>query len=349
LEADPVSFNVEFVVVADSPEAEAVQEWEEWGTPFQDIPARTRVVGGPLADEAPKTSTLSVAHTEADFPDLFLTSRRGADLTCRLQLNDVLRTQGSQTGWLRIRGVTPAGALSVDIRVKRTEAASITFSAGNATGVSPEVLLRELDELSDIEEDDRVQVELPTGSAVSSLTGVALPAGLEVYHRRVARALAALQGHTSQRLLMPEVLSASKAEIDRLVYFAEIYGGTPAESEWTSGEWDVPDDPEEAKELLQTFIPALIAGTHNVYALERPAIRLGDSTYLIDHPVAIVRLSYRLPPGFELHMARPGGSVPILPGEDRRITVAAVQDWKPGSIEFPGDAPHGSSPPSTAA
>lgn len=340
LKADPVSLNVEFVVAADSPEAQAVKEWEEWGTPFKDIPARTRVIGGPLADEEPKSSKLSVAHFEADLPDLFLTSRRQDELTCRLRLDDVLRTQGSQTGWLRIRGATPARALSVDIRIKRTEAASVTFSAGDARGVSPEVLLRELDELSEIKRDNRVQVELPTGSAVSSLTGVSLPAGLEVYHRRVAAALAAIQGHTSQRLLMPNVLDASKAEIDRLVYFAEIYGGTPAESEWTTGEWGVPDDPEEAKTLLQTVIPALIAGTHNIYPLERPTIRLGAETYLIDHPVVIVRHSFRLPPDFDLGMVQPGGSVPILPGEDRRITVSAVQDWTPGSIDFPGDDPH---------
>ncbi|KQQ28615.1 hypothetical protein [Frondihabitans sp. Leaf304] len=334
--ADPVFLQMQFEVAPESPEAQAVTDWHQWGIPFDGIPAKTRVAGGPFAEAEAKTSQLSVSLVERELPELFFTIRDGDKLVFRSRLTKVARTRGIQTGWFRIYGVTEAHTLAVDLRIKEDES-SVTFAVADVSGVDPAAVLAELDALEMLAPRHRVSVELPSGAAVAGLTDVRIPGALEAYVRRVAAGLLALQSHTSEQLVMPDVLGASAEEIDRLDSLVSIYAGQTSESTWSSGEWAVPEDPDDAAQLLNEMLPALLAGKSNLYAVERPTLTLGDMKVVIDHPLATARRSYRLPDGFDLGSVKPGGIIPLLPGDDARITTAAVAEWTPGSITFPSE------------
>ncbi|CCQ46232.1 hypothetical protein ARTSIC4J27_2192 [Pseudarthrobacter siccitolerans] len=334
-EIDPISMDVEFLVKPGTPEHDAVREWEEWGTPFQDVRVRTTTTGGPFAHEEPVESTFSIVEgSGVDRPFIYLRcTESNGQRRFRKPLVVTSQTVGSQTGWLRLVLDTPERSLTFELRFKQGESAEAKVQMGNVEGRNPESVCDELEELLGICESDVVSVETDAGNALLGAHGAVLPSALEALYLPVARHLTLLQAHTAPALVMPSIAEITDGQFRHLSLLATIYGGDPHCWRWTELKFQVPEDDTEAA-FIRTVVIDAIAGRGTMVQVETPVFPLGNRTYTIDHPLASTTHSVQLESGVDPATLLPGDTFRLVPGTDDTVTTAKVADWTPGSIQF---------------
>jgi hypothetical protein len=332
---DPISMDVEFLVTPGTPKHDAVREWEDWGTPFQDIRVRTTTTGGPFVHEEPVESTVSIVErSHADGPLLYLRcTERSGQRRFRMPLVVTSQTVGSQTSWLRLVLDTPERSLNFELRFKQGESAEAKVQMGNVDGRNPESVCDELEELLGICESDVISVETDARNALIGAHGAVLPSAFEALYLPVARHLTLLQSHTGPTLVMPSISEITDSQFRHLSLLATIYGGVPHRWSWTELRFQVPEDDTRAASLRTVVIDA-IAGRGTIVQVETPVFALGNRTYTVDHPVASSTHSVQLEQGVDLARLRAGDTFRLVPGTDDSVTTAKVVDWTPGSIQF---------------
>jgi hypothetical protein len=334
-EIDPISLEIEFLAAPGTAEYDAVRAWAEWGIPVKDAHVKTRVVGGPLSEDAPVESTVSIIERgHAESPALYLrcTASDGKS-RFRMPLTVRARTIGASTGWLRLILETPERALNFELRFKRRQSAVAKIQMGNIDGGNPEAVRDELGILLRISPGDVISVETGNGQSLIRSSGTALPTALEAIHLPVARYLTQLQAHTASMLVMPSITEITDNQFRYLALLASIYGGAAHKWKWTQVTLQVPDDDSQAEQIRGVAVNA-VEGSRTLVKVEAPVFQLGNRTYAIDHPLASTAHSMQLEPGIEPAALRSGDTFRLVPGPDAGVTTAKVVDWTPGSIEF---------------
>jgi len=332
---DPIQIQATFDVEEGSPEFEKLRAFEEWGIPYSDVPAQTKVQGGPLGEEEFQTSFLSVTPIESDYPDLYFVVRTAEGSTRWRQPLDVqTRTRGRSTGWYRVTATTLRRTLSLELRVGTEDGVSIELSVGNLAGQDPRLVLEEIDALLSIEADDAVSIEMQNGASLVKGVAMLPPTALATYYRPVAHGLAFLQIKTSDLVQMPHVLEATQGELRHLQRMVDLYEGKAEVSTWESTEFRVPEGPEEASKAIEELGEVLAKGLVPVL-IEQPAVTLAGTSFVIEHPIVTQRATLQLQNPNALNEAVPGSSVIFTPGDDNHVVVAAVVDWIPGSMDLP--------------
>lgn len=331
---DPIHLEVAFLVEEGSLEASALRDWEEWGIPFTDIPARTVTHGGPFDGEAHDDSHLSFVQTDQAGPTLFFVVRDGAGaVRLRLPLSVLERTRGMRTGWLRVIAETPRRVLRFEMRSKgANQDPTFAGTLGDVDGLDPVQVLDEANLLLTVEATDTFALELQNGMRILGGSGLGLPSALDEYFRPVASALANLQASTTQTLIMPDVQQVTLGQLRALERYQAIYGGTAEEWTWSQASLTVPTDPTDAAIFLGEQLPGMLEGRWVPVVVEQPLVSLADRAFLVERPLVTTRRSFRLAPGVDLATLQPGDTVPLIPGDDDRVTTAAVVDWTPGSV-----------------
>lgn len=335
MKIDPIGAEVEFLTTPGTPEHDAVREWEEWGTPFQDVRVRMSTTGGPFAHEEAVESTVSlIERSRVDSASLYLRCTEiSGQRRFRMPLVITSQTTGSETGWLRLVLDTPERSLNFELRFKQGEGVEAKVQMGNIDGRNPESVCDELVELLGIGESDVISVETDAGNVLLGAHGAVLPSALEALYLPVASHLTLLQLHTAPALVMPSIAEITDDQFRHLSLIAAIYGGVPHCWNWTELTLQVPESDTEAASIRTAVIDA-IAGRGTIVQVEKPAFTLGNRTYTIDHPLASTMHSVQLERGVDLEALQPGDTFRIVPGTDGSVTTAKVVDWTPGSFQF---------------
>jgi hypothetical protein len=323
-EIDPISIQVQFVVEPSSEEQRKLEDWRIWGIPFRDVEAVVESQGGPLQVRTPRSGRVSFrrAGQTADYPDLALTttSPSGEDKgQIVLTATDV--SKGFVGGGTRVRGISRAGVVEVDLRVGSElshDHAEIRLL--ETAGLLPDSVLHEVDILVDIAEDDTFQIAVAGGPDI--LTGTALrPPPLAAFIRTVAADLAGLQPHTSDELVMPDVRGITESQLGRLHQLAQIYAGQALQMTWDSLVFTV-NDPSGLHEVP-------LDGTGALVVTEQPVFVVGPRQFQITQRLATQYLTPTIPTGVDRTQWNPGDEVELVPGEDNRLIIAAVVDDLP--------------------
>ena len=332
---DPIQLQATFDVEEGSPEFEKLRAFEEWGIPYSDVPARTKVHGGPLREEEFQNSFLSITPVESAYPDLYLVVRTADGSTRWRQPLDVqTRTQGRATGWYRLTATTLRKTLSLELRVGAEDGVSVELRLGNLAGQDPRLVLEEIDALLGIEADDAVSIEMQNGASLVKGVAMLPPTALAKYYRPVAHGLSFLQSKTSDLVQMPDVLETTQGELRHLQRMVDLYGGKAEVSTWESAEFRISKNSEEASKAIGELAEVLAKGLVPVL-IEQPAVTLAGTSFVIEHPIVTQRASLQLQNSNALNEAVPGISVILTPGDDNQVVIAAVVDWTPGSMDLP--------------
>ncbi|KAA0960802.1 hypothetical protein FQ142_07925 [Microbacterium sp. ANT_H45B] len=336
---DPVSWDVTFLEEAGSEGAAAIQEWADWGTPFQNVRGRVRMIGGPLPDPADdideRESRLSFAEVKrADPPPLYLRCLTAAgDTRFRFRLIPRIRTTGAKTGWMKLVTETPEGIIRFDIRIKGEEGMQVNAEIGQLHGKDPESVLAEARVLLQVAEGDVFSVEINQTAPLFKSHGTVLPTALEGTVVPMADALSSLQSRTSAELRMPDMASITDSQFGLLLRYASIYGGTAHVWRWREISIYAPTDVSEIPAFIEQ-IGELLGGKYIPVYVEEPVFKLGEDSYKIDHPLVTTRHSVRLVEGQDLDAVQPGEQIRLGPGADEKVTTAMVVDWTPGTSVF---------------
>jgi hypothetical protein len=230
-------------------------------------------------------------------------------------------SKGFVGGGTRVRGISRAGVVEVDLRVGSElshDHAEIRLL--ETAGLLPDSVLHEVDILVDIAEDDTFQIAVAGGPDI--LTGTALrPPPLAAFIRTVAADLAGLQPHTSDELVMPDVGGITESQLGRLHQLAQIYAGQALQMTWDSLVFTV-NDPSGLHEVP-------LDGTGALVVTEQPVFVVGPRQFQITQRLATQYLTPTIPTGVDRTQWNPGDEVELVPGEDNRLVIAAVVDDLP--------------------
>ena len=192
-EIEPISIQVQFLVEPGSEEQRKLEDWRIWGIPFRDVEAVVESQGGPLQDPPPRRGRVSFQHAgqTGDYPDLAMTttSPSGEDKgEIGLTATDV--SKGFVGGGTRVRGISRAGVVEVDLRVgSELSQDHAEIRLLETAGLLPDSVLHEVDILLGV---GTFQIFVAEGPDI--LTGTALrPPPLAAFIRTVAADLAGLQ------------------------------------------------------------------------------------------------------------------------------------------------------------
>lgn len=330
-ESDPLSLEITFLAKDDSPEQAAITRWQDWGTPFTDVPATTVIHGGPYDGETHEDALLSFvgATTAGEHPDLFFVVRDEDDATrFKLPLSVLSRTRGVKTGWLLLEAETPMRSLRFELRVKSQTDASLDVELGNVDGLDPELVLQELTGLAGIQASDSFAIEVRGNVRVVGGHRVTPPEMLERFYLPTARILTMLQQHTSAVVEMPDVQQMTLQEFEDLERLEALYGGTPEVSTWSSRSLVLNSDRPVDQQQLSAIRNATVAPM----ILTQPLLTLAGRVIKIDHPLFTRLHSWKLDESVDLTELRPGDTVMLVPNDDDQMTTAPVSEWSPGSM-----------------
>tara|TARA_R110002051_G_scaffold325547_1_gene428767 strand:+ start:19159 stop:20907 length:1749 start_codon:yes stop_codon:yes gene_type:complete len=327
---DPINVEVTFLAPPGTSEYDAVRDWREWGIPFQDVPARTLQTGGPFSGETHEDSLLSfVAVSTRSYPSLFLkVTKEDGTLRFHKSMRTVEVTHGSSTGWLRLVIESTHKTLRMDFRSKSEGTPEVGFEVGDVEGLVPADVLREVDDFQSIGQSDTFVIEIEGGAVLLSGTGMVAATVIEDFYRPVAASLTSLQSSTVDSLLMPRVLDIQMGQFETLKRYVSVYGGEARVWTWEESTAQVPEDPAQA-ENFKIQLRRLIEGEVVSTKIERPLLKLADSEYRIQRPIVTTQHSLRVLPELDIDSLLPGQTVQVFPGEDNRVTIAAVVDWSP--------------------
>jgi hypothetical protein len=166
-EIEPISVHVQFLVDQDSAEQRKLEDWRMWGIPFQNVEALIRNHGGPLQDPTPRRGRVSFqrAGPTGHRPDLALTTTSpSGESKGQIALTATDVSKGLVGGGTRVRGVSKAGIVEVDLRVgSELSQDHAEIRLVETAGLPPDSVLRELDILCAIAEEDTFQIAVARG------------------------------------------------------------------------------------------------------------------------------------------------------------------------------------------
>lgn len=330
--ADPIRLHFEFLDAPGTAEHQAVQDWLNWGIPFENVRARTKRTGGPMGDQFSEESTLSFVEVDREsHPDLLFTAT-AVDGSTRLEkrLQTVTATRGAVTDGLRITAKTRFDVVRMEFRAGNGAPADVRFSTGSLDGLRPADALRELDEILTVEESDVVSIEVESGELLLRGGGMTASDVLRDFHRAIAEGLVVLQEHATERFVMPDVTEVTVGELDVFKDYVAIYSGKPRVRTWISRGFGIPADASpEQLDRARRDIAELIERQAVPRDVERPRFALGNRAYNIQRPLVTTPHSVVFPELGEVLSLEPGDEWRLLPGDDNRITTVPLADWTP--------------------
>ena len=242
-------------------------------------------------------------------------------------------TEGARTGWRRVVAETWQRSLRFELKFKRDED-ELDFSGavGVVTGLEPSPLAAEIEQLLTIDGEISFAIETVEGQPLARGRAAHMPMALRDFFLPVASGLTALQPHAAEHLLMPDLREVTMGEIRKLRRLVSLYEGTPEHGTWSTASLTAPEDPADASTLLQQDLPRWLDEGLTPILVETPTVVLGDRSYLIDHPIAVIRRSIQLAPGTDLDALGPGDIIHFVPGDDDSVTTAPVAEWTLKSV-----------------
>lgn len=330
---EPMRLEMEFIVKNETPEQERLQAWQEWGIPFTDVPAKVQQIGGPLADEEAIETVMSIS-TPPYVDDLhwFLAclDMEGISRFQRLPLTATDVTMGPSTGWKRVVLETPCKSLNFDLRIKPSGEVALAVKVGDLRGSDPELVRDELTQFLRIAKDDILRFELSSGTLVFPWTRFGLPPAFTNCCLPVAQGLINLQVHTSQRLIMPDVVKVTPAQLKGLEGLVSIFQGNPQERGWSA--FGIHPKTDVSEDLLEDMAQALQEGGRLCY-VDTVTVNLGEDSFLIDHPLMAVSDSARLNDTGARTVSNDDAIMFDFDGNDTMI-VSALPDWDPTATKI---------------
>lgn len=320
-EVEPIHFNVRFLVDPGTPEADAVEEWQTWGVPFSDVRADTQVTGGPFAEEMSSVGVVSLGAAElpTDLPRLDLRSLSDQPPDpIPLVVKEV--TRGSVGGGLRVTGGSLSGVIEVEARVSSSIApSSFGLQLAPAEGQKPAAVARDLERLEAIAHAGQFACGVEDGPDLAVGSDLVSPpiAGILLH---IARDLARLQPHTTEKLLMPDIATVTEWQFDQLHRLATIYDQGAITETWERLVFTIDDS---------GFLRDSRAGLDGTGALvqrEYPEFKLGETSYLITRELAHTHLTPKLAPHIDRAALVDGSELELVPGDDNRLVHAVIVD-----------------------
>jgi hypothetical protein len=325
-EIEPISINVQFLVDRSSEEQRKLEDWRLWGIPFQDVDALIQSHGGPLQDPTPRRGRTSIQRADATshHPDLALISISSTgDSKGEILVSTTDVSKGLVGGGTRVRGISEAGIIEVDVRVGSELAEDqAEIRLVHTAGRVPKSIHRELAVLCSIDPEDTLRVAVAGGPAIISGTNLRPPPLAELV-LSVAADLATLQPHTSDELVIPDLESVTEAQLAQLHQLAEIYAGKALQLTWDCLVFTV-KDPAGLRALPMD-------GTGALVVTEQPVFLLGSTQFQITQQLATQYLSPTVPSGVDRARWRLGDEIELVPGQDNRLVIAAVADDLPAT------------------
>ena len=314
--------SIQFKVEPETGDAQAVQDWFEWGVPFENLPATVEQVGGPFPGTTEGFFTPRVKPSPRPYPDIVLTAVDDSnDTVGRLRFTVREATTGMTTGWIRLVGYTPSGLVRFEQRLVPHEPENthnaVSFSVGNLDGADPAAVLAEIEALMSIKPDHRVDVAVEDVTPLFVAKNYQLPAVLPQIEI-IARSLIALQPHANDKLLMPDIDGVLVGEVSALQNLVAVYEGGADGTTW-----------DEAYVTVSALSDLDVLQSGMMLQIQtEPEFTLGSRTYHIDHTVVDSRASVQLDPTVNPKSVAGGKEIRLVPADDATRVVAPLADWE---------------------
>lgn len=320
-EVEPISFEMEFLVEADSPQAQQIMDWRAWGVPFTDIRARTRHVGGPFHEEEAKEAYISfvLPPDPYTYPNLQLNvkSSAGEGRRSLLLLSDEV-TRGINGRGLRIVAKSPSGIFQLEIRIgSNLQPDDTQMTVLPPAGLSPTPVRDDLALLDSIDPNDEFEIVILNGPAIARGTGLQGATIAEII-LPIARNLAELQTSTIDRFIMPDVTETTVNQAEQLERLTKIYNGDALTTTWDRLVLFAPEKGE-------LDLSPLDKG-HYIGIIEQPIFALGATRYQVTKRMVRSYMNPKLTVPIDVKALKPGDEIELEPNGDPTLVIAAIMD-----------------------
>jgi hypothetical protein len=225
-----------------SPEHTAVEEFLQFGAPFEDVPGTVIEVTGPPGVATTNSGAglfqfMPVAGSAAAIPDLEVrvVGTEGSILHA-VDLVDVQTSAAvAGPGWY-LSGRDRGGAVEFEFLINGGDGHTVQMNGRSLTGKTPNEILPALRLVADVRDGTGLVVAIRGGGPAVTPTWDMRDeplAQLARFHVRLAEALAAIQQHTVYRVTVLDVEALTGEDLDQILRVGRLVRGEQIEAEWS--------------------------------------------------------------------------------------------------------------------
>ncbi|MFI5496808.1 hypothetical protein [Actinoplanes sp. NPDC051859] len=322
-ELHPISIDLRLEAAAGTPDQAAIEDFIQFGAPFDDLPATVTSITGPPGMRQPTGDgrfTFMVANDQAaERPDLevrLVDSHGNTQRALPLSGVQVSRAPAGPGWWIAGRDET--GVLEVGFFMQGPDGSDeVRITPRSLTGRTPLSVLPAMQLAAAMAEDVGLLLAVRGGPALTSvwhLEDSALSASAR-WHLRLLEALIEIQQHTVRRVTVPDVDTVPTGEINEILRVGRLLRGEQIEVSWTHVELTV-TTPENLPPAGGTEFALMNTGPLTV-ALSGERIEL-------DLDRRVLYRAARLAESTDLDGVEAGHAIRLLPGSDPAAIIAAV-------------------------
>jgi len=323
LKLRPITVAARLEVSSGSPEHQAVEDFLQFGAPFNDVPGTVTEVSGPPGIA---TSTagqglfrfMIASESAASLPDLEvrLLAADGSVLHT-VDLIDVEVSSGVHGPGSWLFGRDRGGAVEFQFFLNGADGHGLQLDGCSLTGKSPADVLPAVRLTADLRQGTGLVAAIRGGgrpvTPVWEIGDEAL-AAVARGHLLLLEALAVVQRHTYDRITVPDVNTIPREELEEILRVGRLLRGEQIEATWSEVPLTVAS-PDRMPSGEEEFI---LAGIFPM------TVRLNGSEVTLDMRRRVLYCSARLADPIQLSSVQAGDTLRLVPGSTDRAIIAAV-------------------------
>jgi hypothetical protein len=322
----PITVSAELKVTPGSPEQQAVEEFFQFGAPFQNMPGTITAITGPPGINGTtglgRFSFMVASEPGNDRPDLEarLLSPDGSVLHT-LDLIDVEVSQGVHGPGTWISGQDRGGALEFQLLLNGSDGHMLRINVCSLTGKTPADVLPAVQMVADLAPGTGVVLAVRGGKPVSPIwePSESPPTANARWHVALLEALLAVQRHTYQRIVVPDIDATPPDQLAQILQVGRLLQGEQIDGLWTEVSLTVlkPDN------LPPTDIEVSLL---NTTALN---VQLNGRQVPLDMQQRVLYRTARVANPTETASVQVGDTIKLVPGSDPQALIVAVPAEEP--------------------
>lgn len=319
----PIRQEITFLPTPDSEQQTDIENFFNYGAPFQDI------LGSVTSAEGPPGTTdlgeglfsfLLAAPTADDLPPLEIRAVRRSDRSVLRAVDacNIQRARGIHRDGIYISFTDPCGCLKGRLLLGQQDLpSSLTIQWGDFTSKEPAPVARTLELLAELGDEVGFELGVRGGRPIAPLVQVPAGdvAGIRDFLLPLFGALETIQRHTYTRIVIPDSVEFTHRQQQDAIRAARLLRG-----ESLTGTWSFVDTTASGPQPLPEFTSDEFA----MYTEQPLTVMLGDRLIETDSLRRVLYSTVRVAGAENLSILQAGDPLRLVPGSNREATQAAV-------------------------